>query len=133
MKSVLLLVLLTRCATAESPEPTDAVKLDRLIHRYVTAESSGDYENVFALLSERYRQNLRGAYGVATSRDYKRFRESSEARWYGFSEVRRVVRPDHQFEVTMNATVEESGERETNEIRLTVTCDRQCAIDEWDY
>ncbi|HEX8618730.1 MAG TPA: hypothetical protein VF911_14190, partial [Thermoanaerobaculia bacterium] len=126
-------ITVARSATAEPRGTGDAAKLEHLISRYVAAESSAEYEGVFALLSERYRQELRSEYRVATGRDYKRFRESSEARWYGFSEVRRDARPDRRFEITLNATVEENGERETNEVRLTVICDRQCAIDAWDY
>ncbi len=88
---------------------------------------------MYSLLSLRLREQLRRENAVMDVKGYKALRQSSEARWFDFSETRRHM-GEKEATLSFSATIEESGEKERVKVTLKlIPQDGKWRIDDIKY
>ena len=113
------------CVLAAEPGQTAAQMNDRrAAERFLTEwfdlEERQKYSEMYPRLSQRYREELRKTANVRNPAGYERLRRSSEARWFGFKVREIKVGSPSRVEAVVSATVEETGERESVEVRCVL-------------
>lgn len=126
-----------RKATLVEPEQTAAQMNDRrAAERFLTEwfdlEDRQKYSEMYSRLSQRYREELRKTENVQNAAGYERLRRSSEARWFGFKVREIKVASRSRVEAVVSATVEETGERESVEVRCVLQKEAgRWTLDDW--
>ena len=110
--AVALIACLPLLASAdEGSRALPGSSISSVVKSYISAEEKQDYAHVYLLLSRGKKEQLRREYTVMGAKDYTKLRQSSEARWFGFSETKRNIAAK-EATVMFNVTIEESGEKE---------------------
>ena len=93
---------------------------ERFLTEWFDLEERQKYSEMYPRLSQRYREELRKTANVRNPAGYERLRRSSEARWFGFKVREIKVGSPSRVEAVVSATVEETGERESVEVRCVL-------------
>jgi hypothetical protein len=116
------------------PPMNDRGEVERFLFQWFVLEEHQRYSAVFSVLSDRYKEELRQTENVRSAAEYDRLRRSSEAKWFGF-EIREIKVQSHaRVEAVVSATVEETGERESVDVRCVLRKEAgRWTIDDWRY
>ena len=107
---------------------------ERFLAEWFDLEERQKYSEMYPRLSQRYREELRKTVNVRTPAGYDRLRRSSEARWFGFKVREIKVASQSRVEAVVSATVEETGERESVEVRCVLRKEAgRWTLDVWRY
>ena len=127
------------CALAAEPGQTAAQMNDRrAAERFLTEwfdlEERQKYSEMYPRLSQSYREELRKTENVRNPAGYEQLRRSSEARWFGFKVREIKVASQSRVEAVVSATVEETGERKSVEVRCVLQKEAgRWTLDDWQY
>ena len=124
------------CALAAEPGPAAQMNDRRGAERFLTEwfdlEERQKYSEMYPRLSQRYREELRKTENVRNPAGYERLRRSSEARWFGFKVREIKVASQSRVGAVVSATVEETGERESVEVRCVLKKEAgRWTLDDW--
>lgn len=138
MKTVSFLTVLTIYLLSAGAAVANSTKAQDAIHSvfvaYATAEDHGDYVVVYRLLSRGLKQRLHDEQRVNNAEDYRRLRESSEARWNDLHESSSRATGAGSATIKFRATIEENGECEKVLGTLRLVLEKQrWKIDVIDY
>lgn len=107
---------------------------ERFLTEWFNLEERQKYSEMYPRLSKRYREELRKTENVRNPASYDRLRRSSEARWFGFKVREIKVASQSRVEAVVSATVEETGERESVEVRCVLQKEAgRWTLDDWQY
>ncbi len=113
--ALLVVALFAWCPTytiaSDGPKGSLEGGISTVVRSYISAEEKQDYARVYLSLSHGMKERLRRENVVKSANDYRKLRQSSEARWYDFVETKRNVKAETAT-VLLNVTIEESGEKE---------------------
>jgi hypothetical protein len=130
--------IFTSCAS--KPTNTRKIKSNiaedealNLITKYFELETQEKYEGIYSLLSTSRKKQLEKCK-VKTPKDYKFFRNESEASWSDFKIEKRTLIEDQMILFEGQAKVEETGEASLVLFKCVVKKEENhWKIDEWKY
>jgi len=110
----------------------DRCAAERFLTEWFDLEERQKYFEMYSRLSRRYREELRATENVRTPAGYDRLRRTSEAKWFGFKVREIKVALPSRVEAVVSGTVEESGERESVEVRCVLRKEAgRWTLDDW--
>ncbi|MFZ1083629.1 MAG: hypothetical protein WAN35_01545 [Terracidiphilus sp.] len=109
------------------------VEASSALKNYCDLESNQNYEKIYGLLSEHKKKSF-VKYQVRSASQYKKFRDSSEARWSDFVFDKKNLDGDNTMIVEGHAKIEESGEIESVTFNARLIQENGAwKIDDWKY